>query len=98
MSRSFLCPRKKERAIHSVHCVARKLFPFRRCCCDPITIGLPEHTLGSGQGSNVSGLGTDIVDNGSLEPGDDKVSSLIVDLLLDTEDTGVLDSTVTSVN
>jgi hypothetical protein len=59
---------------------------------------LPEHTLGSGQGSNVSGLGTDIVDNGGLDPGDDKVSSFVVDLLLDTKDTGVLDGTVTSVD
>lgn len=55
-------------------------------------------TLGSSQGGNVSGLGADIVDNGSLEPRDDKVGSFVVDLLLDAENTGVLDSTVTTVD
>lgn len=55
-------------------------------------------TLSSSQGGDVSGLGTHIVDNGSLEPRDDKVGSLVVDLLLHTKDTGVLDSTVTTVD
>lgn len=58
----------------------------------------PWLTLSSSQGGDVSRLGTDIVDNGSLEPRDDKVGSFVVDLLLDTKDTGVLDSTVTTVD
>lgn len=55
-------------------------------------------TLGSGQGGDVSGLGADIVDDGGLEPGDHKVSSFVVDLLLNTEHARVLDCTVTSIN
>lgn len=55
-------------------------------------------TLGSCQGGNVSRLSADIVDNGSLKPGDDKVGSFVVDLLLNTEDTGVLDSAVTTID
>lgn len=56
------------------------------------------HTLGPGQRSNIPGLGANIVDDGGLEPRDDKVSSFVVDLLLNSKDTRILDSTVTTVN
>lgn len=64
----------------------------------PVVSMIRNRTLGSGQRSNVSGLGTDIVDDGGLKPGNDKVGSFVVDLLLDTKNTRVLDSAVASVD
>lgn len=56
------------------------------------------HTLGSGQGSDVSRLGTDVIDDGGLKPGNNEMGSFVVNLLLNTKDAGVFDSTVTSVD
>lgn len=64
----------------------------------PVILLIRKRTLGSGQGSNVSGLGTDIVDDGGLKPGNNEMGSFVVDLLLDTKNTRVLDSAVTSVD
>ena len=40
--------------------------------------------LGSGRGSDVPRLGADIEDDGPLQPGDEEVSALVDDLLLDS--------------
>lgn len=55
-------------------------------------------TLGTGQRGNIARLGSNIVDNGGFEPGNDKVSSFVVNLVLNTKKTSVLDSTVTTIN
>jgi hypothetical protein len=64
------------------------------------TAGYVDHlqVLGSGEGSDVSWFGADIVGDGGFEPWDTEVSSFAVDFLLDAADSGVLDCAVTTVD
>ena len=64
------------------------------------TAGNVDHLqiLGTGEGGDVARLRADIVDDGSLNPGDLYVGSFGVDLALDTANTAVLDGAATTID
>jgi hypothetical protein len=64
------------------------------------TAGNVDHLqiLGTGEGGDVARLRADIVDDGSLDPGDLQVGSFGVDVALDTADAAVLDGAATTID
>jgi hypothetical protein len=62
------------------------------------TVDLRLQILGTGEGGDVTRLRADIVDDGSLNPGDLQVGSFGVDVALDTADAAVLDGAATTID